>query len=76
MELDPGTPGSHPEPKADAQRLSHLGVPKIFFFFLRIIEINLLNCLIVLKFTSMTVVGVFFPTTRPVYVYNGYFSKG
>ena len=25
--LDPGTPGSHPEPKADAQPLSHLGVP-------------------------------------------------
>ena len=26
--LDPGTPGSHPEPKADAQPLSHPGVPK------------------------------------------------
>ena len=25
--LDPGTPGSRPEPKADAQPLSHLGVP-------------------------------------------------
>ena len=25
--LDPGTPGSHPEPKADAQPLSHPGVP-------------------------------------------------
>ena len=27
MGLDPGTPGSHPEPKADAQGLSHPGVP-------------------------------------------------
>ena len=26
--LDPGTPGSRPEPKADAQPLSHLGVPR------------------------------------------------
>ena len=25
--LNPGTPGSHPEPKADAQPLSHPGVP-------------------------------------------------
>ena len=25
--LDPGTPESHPEPKADAQLLSHPGVP-------------------------------------------------
>ena len=24
--LDPGTPGSHPEPKADAQPLSHPGI--------------------------------------------------
>ena len=30
--LDPGTPGLHPGPKADAQLLSHTGVPKIFFF--------------------------------------------
>ena len=29
--LDPGTPGSRPEPKADAQPLSHPGVP-IFLF--------------------------------------------
>ena len=30
--LDPGSPGSHLEPKADAQPLSHPGVPifKIF----------------------------------------------
>ena len=27
MGLDPGTPGSRPEPKADAQLLSHPGVP-------------------------------------------------
>ena len=27
VELDPGTPGSQPEPKADAQLLSHPGVP-------------------------------------------------
>ena len=27
--LDPGTPGSHPEPKADAQQLSHPDVPLI-----------------------------------------------
>ena len=25
--LNPGTPGSHPEPKADAQQLSHPGIP-------------------------------------------------
>ena len=29
--LDPGTPGSCPEPKADAQLLSHPGVPKHSF---------------------------------------------
>ena len=29
--LDPRTPGSHPEPKADAQPLSHPGVPNILF---------------------------------------------
>ena len=33
--LDPRTPGSHPEPKADAQPLSHPGVPKIKFLKLR-----------------------------------------
>ena len=27
MELDPGTPGSQPEPKEDAQLLSHPDVP-------------------------------------------------
>ena len=30
--LDPGTPGSHPEPKADAQLLSHPGVPVVKLF--------------------------------------------
>ena len=29
--LDPGTPGSHPELKADAQLLSHPGVPNFYF---------------------------------------------
>ena len=29
--LDPQTPGSQPEPKADAQLLSHPGVPNMFF---------------------------------------------
>ena len=29
--LDPSTPGSRPEPKADAQPLSHSGVPCLFF---------------------------------------------
>ena len=31
MGLDPGTPRSHPEPKADAQPLRHPGIPKKFF---------------------------------------------
>ena len=30
--LHPGTPGSHPEPKADTQPLSHPGIPKIYTF--------------------------------------------
>ena len=29
--LDPGTMGSYPESKADAQPLSHLGVPNLVF---------------------------------------------
>ena len=29
--LNPGTPGSHPGPKADAQLLSHPGIPPIYF---------------------------------------------
>ena len=29
--LDPGTPGSRPEPKADAQPLSHQGALKTIF---------------------------------------------
>ena len=28
MGFDPGNPGSHPEPKADTQPLSHPGVPQ------------------------------------------------
>ena len=31
-ELDPRTPGSGPEPKADAQPLSHPGIPPINHF--------------------------------------------
>ena len=31
MELDPRTPGSHPEPKAEAQPLSPPGVPARWF---------------------------------------------
>ena len=31
MGLDPGTPGSGPEPKADAPPLSHPGVPIVLF---------------------------------------------
>ena len=34
VELDPRTLGSYPEPKADAQLLSHPGVPKGPCFFL------------------------------------------
>ena len=30
--FDPRTPGSHPEPKADAQPLSHPGAPKLLYF--------------------------------------------
>ena len=30
--LDPRTPGSHPEPKADAQPLSHPGIPGVLLF--------------------------------------------
>ena len=30
--LDPGIPGLHPEPKADAQPLSHPGIPACLFF--------------------------------------------
>ena len=33
VELDPKTPGSPPEPKADAQPLSHSGVPELFHLF-------------------------------------------
>ena len=29
--LDPGTPGSHPRPKAGAKPLHHPGIPYLFF---------------------------------------------
>ena len=35
--LNPGTPGSRPEPKADAQPLTHPGVPN-FEIFLKIMK--------------------------------------
>ena len=31
--LDPGTQGSHSEPNADAQPLSHPGVPILLYFY-------------------------------------------
>ena len=34
--LDPGTPGSCPEPKADAQPLSHPGIPHLHFLRLKL----------------------------------------
>ena len=30
--LDPGTPASRPEPKADSQPLTHAGVPNLWLF--------------------------------------------
>ena len=35
--LNPGTPGSHPEPKADTQPLSHPDVPKLVLMSLFIV---------------------------------------
>ena len=32
VELDPGNPGSHLEPKADAQLLSHPGIAIVIIF--------------------------------------------
>ena len=32
VRLDPRTPGSQPEPKADAQPLSHPGIPRELIF--------------------------------------------
>ena len=44
MGLDPGTPGSHPEPKADAQSLSHPGVPIVYFTIdFTVFELYLIN---------------------------------
>ena len=31
---DPGSPGSHPEPKANAQPLSHSGVPIFYKYYI------------------------------------------
>ena len=36
--LDPGTQGSHPELKADAQLLSHPGVPETYHLFSYLIK--------------------------------------
>ena len=48
VRLNPGTPGSRPEPKADAQPLSHPGVPlemslvqKVVFCFSHFLKFNL-----------------------------------
>ena len=35
VELDPGTPGSRPEPEADAQPLSYPGVPALVYFLMK-----------------------------------------
>ena len=34
VEVDPGTPGSRPEPKADTQPPSHPGVPVVLFLYM------------------------------------------
>ena len=40
MRLHPWTPGSHPEPKADAQPLSHPSVPGTpFLIYVRVLDI-------------------------------------
>ena len=48
MGLNPRTVGSHPEPKADAQSLSHPGVPWLDLLQERLIiclaKVNLLEC--------------------------------
>ena len=38
MGLNPENPGSCPEPKADAQPLSHPGVPKSIFYVLSVLD--------------------------------------
>ena len=43
--LDPGTPGSRPESKADTQLLSHPGVPSLCFLILLIMSERKLGCL-------------------------------
>ena len=39
--LSPGTPGSHPEPKADAQPLSHPGIPTVQFLLTLVVRLTL-----------------------------------
>ena len=38
--LDPRTPGSRPEPKADAQPLSHPGIPGVNYFPFQMAQVN------------------------------------
>ena len=38
MGLHPGTPGSYPEPKADTQPLSHLGVPELLLIIMKLLN--------------------------------------
>ena len=38
--LDPGTPGSRPEPKADAQSLSHPSIPNMNILTILIVPVH------------------------------------
>ena len=38
MGLDPGTPGSHPRPKADTKSLSHPGIPFCTFLIISLMQ--------------------------------------
>ena len=58
--LDPRTPGSQPEPKADTQPLSHPGIPIIGFCFL--VTIRHAQCLI----------NFFLPITAYIHIYREY----
>ena len=61
--LDPGTPGSHPGPKAGAQPLSHPGIPQTWSFLIRSLKpqnnkgqnlyIKIINSIIRKKKTEM-----------------------
>ena len=72
--LDPRTPGSHPDLKADAQLLSHPAVPKVLFlkgnkekritFFLFILNISIQAHA---HFpTKMTATALFFTVAKPM----------